>query len=149
MNNKKQNVELLPSAQMAQNHLLAAAMGVTEGYCLIATKLGYVVKDFCVTGLRYIEKDRQNEPYYNWDMVYNLKYIESWDKIMPVCQLIKNKKDYPKPVLNGIESIVPYIEATKYISKGLLAMDLEKVFFGVLNYFIWEDSIIKVANSSS
>lgn len=57
---------------------------IAAGNKLIAEFMGFTVKDFDGAHMRYIDKNHENAPYYEWHLVRDLKYHTSYDWLMQV-----------------------------------------------------------------
>jgi hypothetical protein len=68
---------------------------IIEGNSLILEFDGYVVRDFGVNGIRYIEKNKEGRYsiYFYWKMLKDTQYHKSFDELIPVCVKIKKIVD--------------------------------------------------------
>lgn len=68
-------------------------------------------------------------------------YHRSWDWIIPVVRKIK--KDKASVILlpkNGLESIAPYLEATRPVNKSLFELDITMLWVSVIDFIKWHNS---------
>ena len=83
------------------------------------------------------EGDEFNE-YVEFYEAKELKYHSSWDWLMPVVySIFNNKKSKILLLLEGKESIVPYINASHSIRMHLLNADIAGVYEGVVSFIEW------------
>lgn len=124
------------SASVEANPVLSAALLVGEGNKLIGE---FVNNPFIKKWKRYNYKGEF--PY------KDLKYHSSWDCLMPVCQKISTLKNYPMPILNGIPSAVPYVNAMTKMVKGVVKFDLNETYLGVIEFIKWyNDNAVSVGS---
>lgn len=79
---------------MKQEKTLVKQYEILEGNRLIDEFMGFIIKDFDGAGIRRIENELQESPYYDWLPVKHLEYDSSWEALMPVVNNIcKNYYD--------------------------------------------------------
>ena len=64
-------------------------------------------------------------------------YSKHWELLMPVCLKISTLTDYPKPILNGVESVYPYIMAMRKMKHGAIRFNINETFLGVVEFIKW------------
>ncbi len=83
--NNEQNAQPLPSASLAQNGLLSAALSVEEGNFLIAHFMADKIEPpyYLFTWLKSQQKS-------GWYEIDRMQFHQSWDWLMPVVEKIEN-----------------------------------------------------------
>ncbi len=71
-----------------------------------------------------------------------LKYHLSWDLLMPVCQRISSDLSVVIVESNGItDSIWPYIDAMRKMKAGVIRLNFEETYKGVIHFIDWFNKV--------
>ena len=65
------------------------------------------------------------------------RYNERWDYLIPVCKKIKALK------VTGMESLMDVMKATQEMNNGLVSLDLDKTYKGVIQFIEWYNKTSK------
>lgn len=102
-----------------------------EGNNLIHGFISYCEPLIDVNGYRYAWRNHVG----NITLSVDLAYHRSWDWLIPVCRKIIETK-----VIFIKGSATQFISAMRYMKKGLIEADIDRVYSGVVYFIKWYNS---------